>query len=576
MSEKIERYGLDFPSTWAEWQIELACMTHAHRPEDGGLGMHGHLRNAMIALWPNVFGGEFEHGIPRWRDEIELMTWAWCKYRYIAVIGHASAAKTHTFAHIGVANYVADAPNTILTLTSTHLPGLRRRLWADVCSALNTSAVATSFDIRHHDMTIRPRGSKEDKYVINGIATDKGQEAVEKIQGNHSRNHNFTIIDEAQGTPGAIFDATANLSTDPDFRVAKLANPTKKFSPFGTWCEPAAGWNKIDPESDVWWETKRGGVCIRLDGARSLNIKHGRTIVPFLIRQDYVDSLEKAFGFGSPRWWTFYRGWFAPDGTVGVIVPPSLIARSERPIEFSFAPKRIAAVDPAFEGGDQCMLSIGEYDSEFRLNLVAQMPVKVEVKEDGDVLDRLLSLETIRLCKENGVLSPDDLIVDTTGAGRSVAAFIDVEWGKCQRCGFGGSATDRPLKRGESETAGELFDRFVSELWWSARVWMQEGLVGGITEKFNQLREDLSSREYETSKDKKISVERKKDMKERLGRSPDAGDSFCMLIELLRRRGGTAGSATPASSAPNNRLMKRAQMHSLATDPRKEFTHGDA
>lgn len=576
MSDVVEKYGLPFPASWEDWQIELACMTHNHLPKNGGLGMHGHLRNAMMELWPDIYKGEVQPGIPKWRDEIELMTWAWCHHRRVSVIGHASAAKTHTFGHIGAAMFIADAPNTILTLTSTHLPGLRRRLWADVVSAFATSRASHLFEPRHHDMTIRPTGTKEDKYIVTGIATDRGQEAVEKIQGNHSRNHNLVIIDEAQGTPEAIFEATANLSTDPDFRIAKLANPTKKFSPFGTWCEPEGGWGKVDPETDLWWTTKRGGVCIRLDGARSPNIKHGRTIFPFLIRQDYVDSLEKSFGRGSPRWWTFYRGWFAPDGALGIVVPPSLLHRAEQLKVFNFKPRRIAALDPAFEGGDQCMLSFADYSPDFDMNLVSQVPVKVVVKENGDPMDYLIAMETIRLCKENGVESADDLIIDTTGAGRSVAAFIDREWGKVQRCGFGGAPTDRPVKKGDNETCDQLFDRFVSELWWMVRVFLEENMVGGLTEKFNQLREDLSAREYETAQDKKIRVERKVEMKERLGRSPDAGDSFAMLIELIRRRGAVAGRNNPAANrvTPNKALMKRAIAFSKIIDPRKEFSHG--
>jgi hypothetical protein len=575
MAETVECYGLPFPADWPAWQIELACMTNDHPVSRGGLGKHGHLRNAMMLLWPDLYHGEQEKGVPKWRDEIELMTWAWCKYRKISVIGHASAAKTHTFGHIAVAEYLADAANTIVTLTSTHLPGLRKRLWSDVVHAALNSQAGAVLDIRHYDMSIRPTGLKEDKYVIGGISTDKGQEAVEKIQGNHSRLHNFVIIDEAQGTPKAIFDAAANLMTDADFRWAQLANPTKKFSEFGTWCEPTGGWGVIDPEVDIHWETKRGGICIRLDGARSPNIRHGRTIFPFLIRQDYVDSLEKSFGRESARWWTFYRGWFAPDGALGLVIPSSLIHRSEKPHVYNFRPTRIASVDPAFEGGDQCILSIAEFNDEFKMNLILQMPIKVAVKEDGDPLDWQIAMEIKRICKEHSVV-PDNCIVDTTGAGRSVAAFLDREWGKVQRCGFGGKPTDRRLKDGESDTCEDLFDRFVSELWWSARVWMEEGMVGGIDSKFEELRMDLHAREYETSGDKKISVEKKKDMKDRIGRSPDHGDSFVMLVELLRRKGGIAAKGVKrAQGHPLERQMERARRYSeLLENPNKEFSHG--
>lgn len=575
MSEFVDKYGLQFPASWPGWQIELACLAANHQPSAGGLGQHGHLKNAMISLWPHLYYGEVEPGVPRWREEIELLTWAWSKYKFVSVIGHASGAKTHTFGHIAATHYLADAQNTIITLTSTHLSGLRKRLWSDTISACLSSTAGPVFSPRHHDMIIRPEGSSEEKYIINGIATDKGQEAVEKIQGNHSRNHNFIIIDEAQGTPKAIFEAAANLSTDLDFRMAMLANPTKKFSELGSWCEPEGGWSKVDPEVDLFWETRRGGICVRLDGARSPNIKHGRTIFPFLIRQDYVDTIEKSFGKGSPRWWTFYRGWFAPDGAMGLVVPPSLLSRAEAKHVYGFKPTRIASLDPAFEGGDQCILSVGEYDDKFRLNLVGQFPVKVAVSEKSDPLDFLIAREAIRIAREQGVAKAEDLIVDTTGAGRGVAAIIDVEWGKCVRCGFGAAASERKMKANDSEVSSDLFDRFVSELWWAVRIWLESGLVGGInTSDHKELCDDLCAREYETVKDKKISVEKKTDMKDRLGRSPDHGDSFAMLIELMRRRGGVAGKDEKlAGGTPADRQRQRAVRYSRMTNPETEFSH---
>lgn len=580
MSEFVDKYGLKFPSAWTQAQIEMTCMTHDHPVSAGGLGRHGHLKAAMILLWPHLYFGEVEHGVPKWREEIELLTWAWANHRFVSVIGHASAAKTHTFGHIIATEYLADMPNTIATLTSTHLNGLRKRLWSDTVAACVSSTAGDVFDIRHHDMLIRPKGSKEEKYCVEGIATDRGQDAVEKIQGTHSRMNRFVVIDEAQGTPKAIFDAAANLMTDPNFRMGMLANPTKKYSELGSWCEPTVGWNKIDPEIDVHWPTKRGGVCVRLDGARSPNIRHGRTIFPFLIRQDFVDGIETAFGKMSPRWWTFYRGWFAPDGTTGIVVPPSVLSKGDQTHVFAFAPTKIASLDPAFEGGDQCILTLAEHGPDFKTNMVKQVPIKVIVTETSDPMDYLIAMETIRICKEEGVASADDVIVDTTGAGRGVAAFIDMHWGKCRRCGFGNGVTDRKLKVSDTseETADKLFDRFVSELWWSVRVFLEEGMIGGITATNRELCADLSAREYETAKEKKISVEKKSDMKTRLGRSPDHGDSFAMIVELLRRKGALAGTAKkPVGGTAADKHKARAIAASKITDPNKEFTYnGDA
>lgn len=581
---KQEKYGHEWSAHLTPVEIELWGYANDLKVADGGLGMQGHLRNAMQLLWPATYGGEAEPGIARWRDDLELLTWAWCNYRVVSVIGHASAAKTHTFGHIAAASYIADSANAIITLTSTHLPGLRKRLWSDTVSAIRTASVRPDmlggelFDVRNFDMTIRPKGSKEDKYVIEGIATDRGQDAVEKIQGTHSRKRRYVIIDEAQGTPQAIFEASANLMTDPDFRMAQLANPTRRYSEFGTWCEPTFGWSKIDPEVDTFWETRRGGVCIRLDGLKSANIKIGRTIFPFLIRQDYLDSVATAFGVGSPRWWTFVRGWFAPEGLFGIVVPSNVLTRAETAITYNFPPTKIAALDPAFEGGDNCVISFAEYGeakgSKWALNFLGEERIKAVVTDTSDPLDYLIAHEVMRMCKERSIL-PENFIMDTTGAGRGVAAILQKEWGAINKCNFGGLPTDRRVKNADTEVANELFDRFVSELWWSVRAWMEEGLVGGVTGSFKALREQLSARQYETVKDKKISIEPKREMKERLGYSPDEADAFAMLIELIRRKGATAGSAAKAGIGHSDKLLlKRAVAYSRIANPEKEYAHG--
>lgn len=573
-----EKYGREFPAEWWDVQVELHCMLLDHKESDGGLGMHGHLRNAMMMLWPQLYAGEVNPGVLRWRDDLELLTWAWCNYRIVSVIGHASAGKTHTFGHIGFTHYLADAPNTILTLTSTHLRGLRSRLWSDVVSAATTSTAGSVCSVRAHDLTMRPLATpKENKYVVEGIAVDRGQEAVEKIQGNHSRNHRLLIVDEAQGTPGAVFEAAANLMTDQDFRMAMLANPTSKYSEFGSWCEPSTGWSKVDPDNDEWWETARGGVCVRLDGMRSANMKHNKVHFPFLIDEKYVDSVEKAYGYNSPRYWIFVRGWFPPDGTLGTVFPSNVLAMAEQKKTYNFRPTPCAALDPAFEGGDECVLQFGEYGeadgSEYAFNLLESFPVTVEVKEGGDPMDYLIARKVIAMCVERGV-EPKNFIMDSTGAGRGVAAILQKEWGyDIEKCYFGGKSTDRYLKAGDDRTCHELFDRFVTELWFSARAFMEEGLIGNLTVEFKTLREQLAARNYETVHDKKDAIETKRVMKKRVGYSPDHADAFCMFTELFKRKGAVAGSAQDYKKGGGREaLHRRAVAYSQVTHD-EDFAH---
>lgn len=589
----IEKYGLGFPDSYKgpyqDLYIELHCYLREHKVEDGGLGAHGHLKRCMMLLWPHLYAGEVEPGVPRWREDLDLLTWAWSNYRIVSVIGHGSAGKTHTFAHMAAVRYIADAKNTIITLTSTHLKGLRSRLWADTVSAIENSVLGHKFTVRNHDLTIRPSASdnddidgKEDKYLIEGIAVDQGQTAVEKIQGNHSRNGRQVIIDEAEGTPKAIFDAAANLMTDPDFRMAMLANPVDHFSPFGSFCEPKAGWQSVD-ESDIWWETARGGVCVHLDGLRSANIKleavGKKPIWKFLIDNKFINMIKETYGFESLQWWMYVRGWFPPAGITGTVMDAQTLSMAVDKFEYVFPPIRIAALDPAFEGGDEISLEIGEYanvgEKDFCMNLVEEIPIKVQVQQGGKPLDYLIGDEVMRTLGHYGV-KPENLIVDTTGAGRSVAAYLeDNGWEKLQRCNYGDKPTERRFKASSVDRCNDVVDRFVSELWYSAKAFIEEGHIGNIHHERVKLRKQLTARRYEMKGTKLVSVEKKKDMKNRVGYSPDRADGLCMLVELMKRRGAIPGTIG-LTNARNSTQFERAKKQDSALNDleMEDYYHG--
>jgi hypothetical protein len=580
---KFRRFAeLDFPADWTELQIYLTLLRYRHK--SGKLNYYTTLKKVMHLLWPNTYAGEVKPGVLKWRDEIDMMVKAWTEYKFISLIGHASAGKTHTFAHIAVAEYICDPENTIITLTSTHLGGLKARLWSDMIHAFKSASIEIPYKVRNQDLTLRLfEFADEQKYVIQGIATDKGQDAVEKIQGNHSRNKRIVIIDEAQGTPKAIFEAAANLMADPHFRMAMLANPIDRNSEFGTWCEPTDGWERINPESDTIWETKRGGCCIRLDGLKSPNIVHDDpTLFPFLIDREYVDDVIKAYGKNSARYWAFVRGWFAPDGVQGVVFTQPTINRASAPKEFDFEPIRIASLDPAFEGGDLCMFYVAEYgrvgNNPFTLNLLNREPIKVSF-EASNLEEEPLDFKIARAAQQRAAIwgvEPRHFIVDTTGAGRGVHAIMRKNWSpEVLALSFAQGCSEAPLRAGDPQTCKQMFDRFVTELWWRAREFCEADLVGGMgSDMFKTLRQDLTMRRYDVLGSGKIRIEEKRDMKKRIGRSPDDGDAFCMLVELLRRMGASpSGDSRTLRSNVAARFRDKAKKLSKISNPSRRYAN---
>jgi len=156
------------------------------------------------------------------------------------------------------------------------------------------------------------------------------------------------------------------------------------------------------------------------------------------------------------------------------------------------------------------------------------------------------------LCKTAGV-RPENFIMDTTGNDRSVYAILKSEWGKeVHWLDYGGKATTRPLRHNDPKPAAELVKYFVSELWFRAAYAARDGLLRGLDILGEKARSDLSARRYKIVKGTGaqdtgdlMQAETKREMKTRPGRSPDRGDAYCQLAELMARK----NQLTPATPA---------------------------
>ncbi len=134
---------------------------------------------------------------------------------------------------------------------------------------------------------------------------------------------------------------------------------------------------------------------------------------------------------------------------------------------------------------------------------------------------------------------------DSTGRG-SLGPALARNWSaQIQPVEFGGVATDRPvsmeLKMRDPKTGMErlklcrdFYSRFVTELWWTVRAAIESDQIRGMND---VLCTEGSSREWKETAGNKIEVETKREMKERIGHSPDYFDWLVTAVEGARRRG---------------------------------------
>ncbi len=568
-SEFVEKYGIQWPRAHAnELNIELACY---REPEvyKTGYSAEQHFKNAFRVMWPKEV---FE-----WNDWAELMCWAWCTYPVISIMGHASAGKTYNTSHFVLLDYLCAPQETATSLVTTKFDALKTRLWGDLLIAIQNSrtrdAINSTFRTTSssNEMKLFLRGEAADqKYLIQGVAIDRGDVNAGKIRGHHVPRRRI-IVDEAQDVSDGIYLAFDNAMTGGQFKGVLLTNPAEKQSKYGEWSKPKEGWGSID-DSTLFWETQRG-IALHLDGRQSPNVKAKRTVNPNIMTWEYFQKLDLSTVEG----WMFGIGFFPPDGMVAKIWASNTIERAKRSEAFDFLATPCAALDPAFDS-DDCVLAFADIgslrDGKPCCCARESQVIQAKVGPGFPEKDYQIARECIRLCKLRGI-KPEDFIMDITGNARGVYAIMRNEWGPIQGIYYGGEATNRPLRMDDPLGANEQVKRFVSELWFRASYMARDGMLCGLDNIDPKTIVDLDARRYKVvqeSEGNRMVAETKAELKARIGRSPDHGDTFCQFAELMVRKGLLGGKlgVTPTS----NWQQMRARAIKSQKRFTKEFSHG--
>lgn len=507
-----------------------------------GISRGQHIKHCIAMMWPDV--------IRSWNDWNELALWAWTNYREIGVTGCAAAGKTFTFTLLSLVEYLAKPMGTRVALTSTTVPSLRGRIWAEMMKFVRPAVPLFGLNVVDSQTKIQFQKG-DDRSSIIALAVDSGavEQAVGKLQGVHLPRM-VIMVDEAAQTNPAVFSARANLEVGTDFyHFIAIANASSMFDPHGLFCEPRMGWGGIH-DDDEHWETK-SGVCVRFDGLKSPNVRAGRIVYPYLFSQDNVEIIRKNFGEGSLEWNSYCRGMWSRSGARNTILDSAMITDGkarEKVIWAGGGIKTIAALDPAFTtDGDDCILRFGKVgkadDNQIMLELTEV--VRLNLMDDPNYpLFYQVADQTISELQKRGV-RPEDFALDATGAGAGIADIISQRWqAGFVRVSFGGSATDSAVSVEDSRPAKSVYSNRVTQLWSQIKVIVMAGRMRGLDD---QTARELCARIY-SLKNEKTLLESKKDLKKRTkGNSPDRADALALLVELFVTQNGF-GDATGSQS----------------------------
>ncbi len=547
-----EKYGFQFGEGATPATIELEMFYRGITPEQGGLGRYGHMHNAIDHLFNeprrlqaasrNLAYEPRRDDLLIWNDWSELMIRTFCEFEWVSVTGPNSSWKSYCAAMYALMRFFSSPLNTIVVMTSTSLPGLRRRIWKEVtrfhriCPAFG-HVVASEYCIRFS------KGS--DASGIFGVATGTDndiEKAVDKILGFHAANV-VAVVDEGQATNEALVKASISLEAGAEhFQFIILGNADSELDPHGQASEPVEGWDSISVEDDFW--LTRRGACVHLDCYDCPRVREGDEFYPGLLKQSNIDSAIKSEGEDSPYFWQFRRGFWAPQGITKTVLSPvdAKRFRTSDPVIWVGKFVVLATLDPAYEGDDKCVLrqhfcGLADIDGEEIVVLCHGEIVilKLKVSKSEDPIHFQIAQQTVENCERWGV-TPDMFAIDSTAEGEGPAGILvkNYGWHGLERVDFNGRASDEPISPNSRTPANKKWDRKVTELWFRYRERVRNGQVRGL-DKTTLL--EFCQRNYEDRGNGIISIETKRDMKERTHRSPDHADNAVLAEHLVRKRG---------------------------------------
>jgi len=539
-STAIRRYGFIFPPEYADWAIELFMYREGGRSPDW-LGREEHFKRAAKIFWNH----KTENFI--WHPWAESMLHECCHNRYVGFAGCGSSGKSDFMAVWVLLNWLSAPYHTLGLLTSTSIRDAKKRVWGAVqryWPAIKDVAPAKLADTPTPAIYVMKNGQRQEQsgvYLIPAEAR-KSNEVTGKMRGMKALRV-YLAADELSELSHALIDtALSNMANNPVLHICAASNPTSYYDPFGKFVEPKDGWGAINVDTGRW-ETKIGGVCLHFDALKNPNYLIGENKWP-IQKFEKIDEARARLGEDSPLFWRDYRGFWAPQAASKAIYSETEIIRfkGDQPPVWLKTPQRVVGIDPSFvSGGDRCVIYLGSY------GVGKEGFDQVSFDEFHYLEDEVSSPEprTMQIARKIRDIVIQHNIpwynvgVDVTGGGVPFCDALASVAGNNEfmRVHFGGAPSERALSSYDSTKANEKYSNRVTELWFGAKEYLQNGQIRGIGP---DLAREMTSRHYDTRKSgaMKVIVESKVDMKSRTGRSPDIADASFVLLEVVRERFG--------------------------------------
>lgn len=307
------------------------------------------------------------------------------------------------------------------------------------------------------------------------------EENSEAFAGLHAANSTpFYIFDEASAVPDNIWEVAEGGLTDGEPMIFVFGNPTRNTGKF----------SECFTRQKHRWNTRQ----IDSRTAKMTNKK-------------LIEQWRKDWGEDSDFFRVRVLGRFPRAGDMQFI-PSDVVFDAQKRSSGRYLGNDplICGIDIARGGDDNCMI-------QFRRGKDAKSETvyKIPGEKSRDSM-KVVSKITMVLDRHK----PDVSFLDETGIGGPILDRLVQLGYNVVGVGFGWKADDE-----------KLFSNKAAEMGYRCRQWLMDG--GAIPDD-PQLEVELTSREYEHNNKDQLVLERKKDLKERLGVSPDWADALYLTF----------------------------------------------
>lgn len=509
-----------------------------------GEGRFEHFKILCQIFFPKSF---------EWQDWSEKACRAFCSKQHIAICGCGGSSKSTSAAAYAFFWLLAAPNDSAVLIASTTIDAAKKRIWKNI-RQYYTEAVKLARKLGDTTLIGNPRpcirSSKTDTahgiYVV-AVAKGEVEKGVEALKGFHPKRL-LMIGDETDSIGQAVVDVGVNQEIGTiEYQTIWLGNDPSLFNPLGKMMAPEVG--KPVTLGHTEWTSASGVHCLRFDAFDSPNIRDNDKWAG-IVRQKDIDAAIKRHGPNAPQIWIMLRGIHPPEGADDTVLSEALFLRNgcQETVTWKRGFTTLALLDPAF-GGDRCVLRFMDYgaDTENAMKAFFHPPIEIRI-DAGDTKnppEYQIAVKVKSLCEARGVKAKE-FYGDGTGTGRGVMSVLQREWSPdINIVQFGGAPSEMPVSDEEPTPASEVYDRKVTELWYSFRVFVEAGMIRGLDPATAM---EFCARKFYI-KGKKTCVETKTEMKLRGAMSPDLADCSVIGVHALRERGINATVMTNTKQA---------------------------